>query len=114
MPSPGLMLIILSMRRSQPGKGNLNVLWVIGHLPRFIKLCWRLFKDRRVPLYLKGMLVAVLAYVISPIDLIPDFIGPLFGIADDMTLLAVALRYFIKKSPPEAVEEHLKQTGSGE
>ena len=102
------------MRQFQYGRGSLNVLRIIWHLPDFIKLYWRLFSDRRVPLYLKGMLVAVLVYVVSPIDLIPDFIGPLFGIADDMVFLLLALKYFIVKAPADVVDEHMKRIASGQ
>ncbi len=102
------------MRQFQYGRRSFNVLRILWHLPDFIKLYWRLFRDRRVPLYLKGMLVAVFAYVISPIDLIPDFFGPLFGIADDMVFLFIALKYFIVKSPPEVVDEHMKKFWGGQ
>ena len=44
-------------------------------IPNFLKLLYRLFKDSRVPTAEKALLVGAIAYVISPLDLIPDVIS---------------------------------------
>ena len=82
---------------------------IILNLPKFIKLYYRLFQDRRVPLHLKLVLIFALVYVLSPIDLIPDWIFPFFGEIDDLIVLIAALRYFIKNCPPEIVQEHVER-----
>ena len=71
------------------------------------RLCWRLWRDRRVPKYLKGMVIVTLLYVLSPIDLIPEFFVPLIGQLDDVTLLLVASYLLIRWSPQEVVSEHM-------
>jgi len=47
---------------------------VLLHLPNFARLYWRLFRDRRVPILPKALLVLTLVYVVSPLDLVPDFV----------------------------------------
>ena len=49
--------------------------------------------DDRIPLQDKKILIALVALIISPIDLIPDWI-PFFGILDDLVLFAIVLDYF--------------------
>lgn len=81
--------------------------WVRANLPRIpllVNLLWGLLKDPRVPLSLKAALAGVLAYLASPIDLIPDFI-PLIGQMDDLVLLFAALELFVRLAPREVVEE---------
>jgi uncharacterized membrane protein YkvA (DUF1232 family) len=85
----------------------LNLLRAIPHLPKAVRLCWRLLRDRRVPFYLKAMVIGTLVYVFSPIDFIPAVIFPVVGYVDDLTLLALAGYYFIRWSPPDVVAEHL-------
>ncbi len=55
-------------------------------------------RDPATPLALKAASVAALAYVFSPIDLLPDV--PVIGWVDDILLIAVGLPYLIRKLPP--------------
>lgn len=89
-----------------------NLFRFIYYFPHFAKLYWRLFRDARVPLSLKLMLVGAVIYFISPIDIIPEIINPLFGIIDDVAIVSLALKYFIKLAPQDVVEEHVRQIGS--
>ncbi|MFQ6116466.1 MAG: YkvA family protein [bacterium] len=77
-------------------------------LPKLAKLYIRLFKDPRVPLYLKAMVIAALIYVLSPLDLIPDFLMPIFGYIDDLFILLITLRYFLIKCPQDVLWEHVR------
>ena len=61
-------------------------------------------RDRRVPWTAKIVLIVVVAYALSPIDLIPDFI-PVFGYLDDMILLPLGIALAIKLIPDEVWEE---------
>ncbi len=79
------------------------------HLPSTIKLAWRLLKDRRVPFFGKLVFVLALAYVVWPLDLIPDFALPVLGQIDDVAILLAGLRFFMRQAPPEILEEHLAQ-----
>ncbi|MFQ6113600.1 MAG: YkvA family protein [bacterium] len=82
---------------------------VIAHLPDFVRLYGRLFKDPRVPLYLKIVLVLAFIYLVSPVDLLPDFLVPLLGQIDDLFILLIALRFFLKKCPRDVLMEHVRQ-----
>lgn len=55
-------------------------------------------RDAQTPLPLKAAIVALAAYLISPIDLLPDF-ALLFGWADDLALLMVAVPFLVKRLP---------------
>jgi uncharacterized membrane protein YkvA (DUF1232 family) len=80
------------------------------------RLVLRLVRDPRVPLYTKLVLVGVAIYVVSPLDIIPDFI-PGLGELDDLAVLTAGLSFFIKLCPEEIVEEHeiaLGLRGGGE
>lgn len=83
------------------------------HLPNFIKLYWRLLKDKRVPLFPKALLVAAIAYALSPLDLLPDITLPFIGVIDDILLLTLAVRYFIPLCPRNVVEEHVRLIDEG-
>jgi len=79
-------------------------LQVLRHLPNFARLYWRLFRDRRVSILPKALLVLTLVYVISPFDVIPDFI-PVIGEMDDVAVVLSVLWLFIRLCPPEVVRE---------
>lgn len=81
-------------------------------LPTYARLVWGLSRDPRVPLTLKALLVAALAYVVTPIDLIPDMI-PILGQADDLTILLLVLDLFIQNAPADVRREHLERARSG-
>lgn len=60
--------------------------------------------DRRVPWYAKVLAFAVVAYAVSPIDLIPDFI-PILGFLDDLILVPVGLWLVLRMIPPPVMAE---------
>ncbi len=82
------------------------------HLPNLVRLYWRCFRDPRVPLWPKALLVGALAYVALPFDLIPDVI-PFVGEIDDVVIVVVAARWFMLGCPPEVVREHARAIGGG-
>lgn len=79
-------------------------------LPRVGRLCWRLFRDRRVGLVPKALLVGALGYIIMPFDLVPDFTLP-FGEMDDLALAVAAVHYFLSWCPAHVVDEHARAVG---
>jgi uncharacterized membrane protein YkvA (DUF1232 family) len=87
----------------------LQVLRLFWHLPSFIRLYWRLYRDPRVPLGAKAGLTAAVLYFLSPIDLIPDYWLPILGFADDAAVLWFATRWFIAACPPDVVTEHVRR-----
>ena len=70
-----------------------------------ILLTWRLIRDPRVPLWSKAIPVLAVAYVLSPLDLIPDFLIGL-GQLDDLGLVFGAMRLFESVTPDYVVAEH--------
>ena len=92
------------------GPQRIAQLWY--HLPNFLKLFWRLLKDRRVSLWPKLVLILVLLYVFSPIDLLPDFLVVL-GQIDDLVVIFLGLRVFIRLCPKEVVREHVLAIAAG-
>jgi uncharacterized membrane protein YkvA (DUF1232 family) len=82
-----------------------KLLEFINLIPAFVKLMYQLAKDQRVSLSDKAVLGAAIAYVFSPIDLIPDFI-PFLGQIDDAYIVAIALQRLINSAGPEVLKEH--------
>ncbi|MDP2858768.1 MAG: YkvA family protein [Bacillota bacterium] len=74
-------------------------------LPDMFMLVVRLLKDGRVPTRSKAMLAIVLAYLVLPFDIVPDFI-PGFGILDDFIIVVYALNRILGETPQEIVTEH--------
>ncbi|MBO8158780.1 YkvA family protein [Thermosyntropha sp.] len=60
-------------------------------IPNFMKLMYRLMKDERVPKADKVLLGATVAYVLSPVDFLPDIV-PFLGKLDDLLLLALTTK----------------------
>jgi uncharacterized membrane protein YkvA (DUF1232 family) len=81
-------------------------------LPTYARVVWGIVRDPRTPLGLKGLLLAALAYVVMPVDLIPDAI-PILGQADDLTVLLLVLDMFIQNAPPEVRAEHTTRAKNG-
>ncbi|VAW15500.1 hypothetical protein MNBD_ALPHA12-624 [hydrothermal vent metagenome] len=61
---------------------------------RQIILLWRAFWHPATPFYLKALMVGIVAYVISPIDLMPDFLVGL-GWIDDILLVTFAVNWIV-------------------
>jgi uncharacterized membrane protein YkvA (DUF1232 family) len=61
-------------------------------------------KDPRVPWYAKFSALCVVAYALSPIDLVPDFI-PVFGYLDDLILVPIGIALTIKMIPADVLAE---------
>ncbi len=74
-----------------------------------IRLIWRLFKDPRVPAWLKTLVLLIpIIYILLPIDISPDA-TPILGQIDDIILVLLALKAFLELSPRRVVEEQKRQ-----
>ncbi len=69
------------------------------------RLAFRLLRDERVPTAVKLVLPATLLYLISPLDVVPDFL-PMLGQADDLMIVLLGVLAFIKMCPAGVVAEH--------
>lgn len=66
---------------------------------------WLTARDKAVPLPIRLFGMALAAYALSPIDLIPDFI-PIIGLLDDAIILPIGLWLFLKMLPDGVFEKH--------
>jgi uncharacterized membrane protein YkvA (DUF1232 family) len=62
------------------------------------------FRDSRVPWYARVLAICVVAYALSPIDLIPDFI-PVLGYVDDLVLVPLGIALVLRLIPMPVLEE---------
>ena len=94
-----IVMIVLA-RRLPPGLAK-DLATV---LPACVTTARRLRKDPRVPRRVKLVVGFAGLWVLSPIDLIPEFL-PIIGPLDDIVVVALALRYAARHIPPEALIE---------
>ena len=89
---------------------NALLVW-IRDVARQARLAWRLFWDQRVPLWTKLIPPVALAYILFPVDIIPDVALGL-GQLDDVAVLLIGVKLFIELAPPDVVHEHLRALGA--
>ena len=65
-------------------------------------------KDKRTPWYAKVLAALTIAYALSPIDFIPDFI-PVLGYLDDLVILPLLVALTVKFIPKETFDEYRKK-----
>ena len=74
-------------------------------LPDLVRLVRRLAADRSLPRGVRLRLWLLLAYLLMPIDLVPDVV-PVLGYADDAVVVALALRAVVRRAGAEALARH--------
>jgi uncharacterized membrane protein YkvA (DUF1232 family) len=74
-----------------------TVMSYIAELPNFLRLLWGLLRDSRVEIIDKLLVAGAIAYIVAPIDLIPDFI-PFLGEVDDIYLLVLSVKRLIQNA----------------
>jgi uncharacterized membrane protein YkvA (DUF1232 family) len=72
---------------------------------------YRSLSDPDVPWYVKFLLGIIVAYIISPIDIIPDFI-PVFGLLDEAILVPIGISLALKLMPVDVMEKYQQEEGS--
>ena len=82
-----------------------TVLGVIRQIPSYLKLLMALMRDPRVSPVDKLLVAGAIVYIVSPLDLIPDFI-PFFGEVDDIYLLMLALQRLMKNAGRAVLADH--------
>jgi uncharacterized membrane protein YkvA (DUF1232 family) len=88
------VLVVLA-RRLPPGV----LQELAAFLPNCVRMARRLRNDPAVPRRAKLAVAAAGLWVLSPIDLIPEFL-PVIGPLDDIVVVALALRYAARRVPP--------------
>ena len=86
------------------GRGEEARAWA-ALVPHALILTRRLLRDPRVSGTSKALLWALLAYIVSPIDIVPDFI-PIAGVLDDAVLVALVLRFLLRRTDRAVIAEH--------
>jgi uncharacterized membrane protein YkvA (DUF1232 family) len=92
-------------RNVPPPPRNFNFFMQLWETAR---LSWALFFDPRVPMINKIVPLLAIAYLVSPLDLVPFFL-PIVGQLDDIGIMLTALSIFNGSAPNAVVEEHLRR-----
>jgi uncharacterized membrane protein YkvA (DUF1232 family) len=79
-----------------------------ARLATYLLALWKLFRHPQTPLAVKLIAVLVLAYALSPIDLIPDFV-PVFGQLDDLVLIPLGVALAARLTPKPLWEARLAE-----
>jgi uncharacterized membrane protein YkvA (DUF1232 family) len=85
---------------------------LLGLIPDVLRLLRSVIGDRSAPLDVRLVLVGLLAWVVSPIDLIPEFI-PVLGPIDDVVVAVVAMRYVRRRVGIEDLRRRWTGTDDG-
>jgi hypothetical protein len=91
---------------------DVGLLELLRVIPDLVRLVRRLLGDSTVPIGVKVALVVLLAWLISPIDLIPDFI-PVLGPIDDVVVAVLVLRYVCRRLGTEGLRSRWPGTPDG-
>ena len=78
---------------------------IAASLPNLARLLYRLVRDPRVPRRSKLLVAGAAAYLVSPVDLIPELLFPVVGRVDDLIVLAFAFQRLISSVDPDLVRE---------
>jgi len=74
-------------------------------IPDLVALTRGLLGDPRVPVGSKMLLGGALVWLLSPIDLVPEFI-PVLGPLDDVIVVGLVLRHLVRRAGPDVVQDH--------
>jgi uncharacterized membrane protein YkvA (DUF1232 family) len=97
------LLLLAVLWRARPDE--LGARAALRLLPDVVRLVRRLAADGSLPRGVRIRLWLLLAYLLSPVDLVPDFV-PVLGYADDVVVVAWALRSVVRRSGIEALDRH--------
>ena len=104
------LALLLALALVRPRGGLLRE--ALRLLPDVLRLVRRLAADRTLPRGVRVRLWLLLAYLGSPIDLVPDFI-PVLGYADDAIAVVAVLRSVVRQAGHQAVRRHWPGTDDG-
>jgi uncharacterized membrane protein YkvA (DUF1232 family) len=105
-----LLLLLWAYARKHPETVSMKD--ALRLLPDLLRLLRRLLSDRSLAIGLRIRLALLLAYLLSPIDLVPDFV-PVIGYADDVIIVALVLRSVIARAGADRLRTHWPGTPEG-
>ncbi len=106
----GLVLALWLLARRDQRTGSLRE--ALRLLPDVVRLLRALAADPDLPRGVRLRLVLLLGYLLMPLDLVPDVI-PVVGWADDVVVVALALRSVVRRAGPGALDRHWPGTPDG-
>jgi uncharacterized membrane protein YkvA (DUF1232 family) len=101
-------LCVIARREEDPAR----LPEVLRLIPDVLRLLRRLAKDPDLPRGVRWRLLFLIAYLLLPIDLVPDFI-PIVGWLDDAVLVALGLRCVVRAAGTQALHRHWTGTEQG-
>ena len=107
-----LVLIAILWRLSARDGEKIRLVDALRLGPDVLRLTRRLVSDSTVPRGVRLWLLVLLVYLLSPIDLVPDFI-PVIGYADDAIIVALVLRFATRHAGAAAIERHWPGSDQG-
>ena len=97
------LLLVVALALARPGTPVLRE--ALRLLPDVLRLTRRLAADRSLPVGVRARLWFLLAWLLTPVDLVPDFV-PVLGWADDAIVAVLVLRGVARRAGPAAVARH--------
>jgi uncharacterized membrane protein YkvA (DUF1232 family) len=76
---------------------RLSLLWTL--VRGDARVLWRALRHPGAPRWLKPTVALLALYLVWPADLVPDLI-PVLGLADDLVLIPLAVRFLLNRLPP--------------
>jgi uncharacterized membrane protein YkvA (DUF1232 family) len=102
------LLVVFALLRPK----DVSVRELVRIIPDLLRLLRSLIADRSSPMDVRIVLVGLVAWIISPIDLIPEFI-PVLGPLDDVVVAVVAMRYVRRRMGLETLRSRWTGTPEG-
>ncbi|MGH3470597.1 MAG: YkvA family protein [Nocardioidaceae bacterium] len=107
-----LVLVGYLFAHSPHGQDQARMRDSLRLVPDVARLLRRLAADPTLPRGVRIRLALLLAYLVSPLDIIPDFI-PVIGYLDDVIIVVLALRSVARRAGPDALDRHWPGTPDG-
>ena len=103
-----LLIVLLWLMRPR----DVSLRELIGVVPDVLRLVRDLLADRSAPTAVRVALAVLLVWLISPIDLIPEFI-PVLGPLDDVVVAVLVLRYVRRRLGEEQLRRRWRGSADG-
>jgi membrane protein DedA with SNARE-associated domain/uncharacterized membrane protein YkvA (DUF1232 family) len=101
----GLVVVLYVWRVMAGGSLGERVRTWARELRRDVYTVYFAARDARTPWYVKALAILVVAYAVSPVDLVPDFI-PVVGHLDDVILVPLGIMLVVRLIPDDMLEQH--------
>ncbi|MHA7295120.1 YkvA family protein [Arthrobacter sp. HLT1-21] len=105
-----LLILLWCYARKHPD--TLTMKDALRLLPDLLRLLRSLAADKSQPAGVRAGVVLLLVYLLMPIDVVPDFL-PIIGYADDVIIVALMLRFIIRRAGPDPLVKHWPGNAGG-